>query len=741
MTRSVIVLALCCACALSLLDDIATADVFKPIELVSARPVQLTSGTLSEQAERATESVVSADGRYVAFVGSFGGVSGIWRRNLETGAVEQVAPGGAFAQSDARLPSISEEGRYVSFTTTARLAPEDDPNKAPDVYVRDMDKPCQTQGGACVACAEHQDAAELEGCPFVLVSAVEDSSEGATYEYAQPTEEQSFGSLASGRSAMSADGRYVVFETAAESNLLGGPTPPREILVRDLETDETRLVSSEYDPQTGTDTGVPVPMGERVGAAYPVLAFRDAQFGGASISADGSTVAWLGQEIGRQVQLLPGEQAAYPPTFDEPLWRRIAGGASAPTRRVTGGSEPENPLCVASGESVLGPEPNPLDPCQGPFAPYNREDVNYVLAASAPLNYVPQLSENGETVAFLASAPVVGSGAQLFGNETSSDVYVSEMSGSLTRVQALRRLTETGTDAANAQQAASIVDLAISPDADQVAFTTRRTDFPLGSPTYVSTTAPQAGIEELFDADLASDTLTRVTHGFTGETIPSERSASDEEGDGAASPSFSKSGNVLSFSSSADNLVYGDGNDASDAFLVDRVVFTGSTPQQYVSGVPAPPAVMPAWRLYAVAEPKASGTVVLYATVPGPGHLSVGATATVPVTFTVTRAARARARAHRAQARRALSTRSVASAAANVPATGGDMQELTLTLAPSYRALAQRAGGLYAAITLRFTAPGHPALSTSLHISFRRTTPAHHARSAHKAGQSKRRRR
>ncbi len=72
---------------------------------------------------------------------------------------------------------------------------------------------------------------------------------------------------------------------------------------------------------------------------------------GASISADGSTVAWMGEEIAQQAATLPGETLE--PNYTEPLWRRIAPGSETPTERVTGGSDPGNPACAASGESAL----------------------------------------------------------------------------------------------------------------------------------------------------------------------------------------------------------------------------------------------------------------------------------------------------------------------------------------------------------------------------------------------------
>jgi hypothetical protein len=723
MRRLALVASLACACVTVLIGSgVAAADVFSPIELISSRPVQIGSSTISEQAESAKESVISADGLYVAFVGSFGGVQGIWRRDLETGAVEQVAPAGA------ELPSISKEGRYVSFTTATSLVPEDDHNSKSDVYMRDMDKPCQSEGGACLACAE----GEAESCPFVLVSAVNGSSEGATYVYPEGIS-QSYGSLASGRSAMSANGEYVVFQTEAESNLLASPTPPREILLRDLRTDETTLVSSEYDPQTGTDNGVPVPLQGKDGAAFPVRSSEQGTFGGASINAEGNTVAWLGQEIGRQARLLPEEQATYKAEIDEPLWRRVSEGGSAPTRRVTGFSEPESPACVASGQTTLVGA-SLQNPCQGPFK-YVGLPEDLLLAALEGMDFVPQLSANGNKVAFLASAPEVASEQELEDAEADDDLYISEMGGGLTRVQALRRLTEIAGEPARAELGAKILEASISPDGNEVAFTTRRTEFRLESLSFVSPIEPKAGISELYDADLANETLTRVTHGYASEATPSERAGSVEEtGAGASSPSFSENGNTLSFSSSAYNLIYGDGNGAPDAFIASRISFPDVTPLQYVSTPPAPPVLSPTWRLFATAASQANGDVVLNVEVPGAGELSASASGKVPVTISAASSA-GRAK-HAAKARTALMTRTVASDNAGVPADTDGMERLTLSLKHAYSALARRSGGLYTKIALKFSAPGHPSLSTSVYVTFHRTIAKPHSsrtgRSTHK---------
>jgi len=696
----------------------ARADLFGAIELASASAVP---GGLQEQAEEARFPVISGNGRYVAFVGRFGGEPGIWRRDLLTGAVEQVAPG------VSTMPSISANGRYVSFTTNEQLVPADT-NKGPDVYRRDMEPgPSEPQ--------------------YTLVSAVNGGEEGASYTYTgtQPAsaeqQETLYGALAGARSAMSANGEHVAFVTTAQSDLLGGvePTPAGEVLVRDLATRETKLVSAEYQPGTGWRADRPVQPatdeeGRTIyGAVFPGAA-ETPRFGGyrgetgpptdgqgtwlgASISADGSTVAWMGQNLGAQVELLPGEQNDEPPQTAEPLWRRIDEGPGAPIRRVTGGSDPENPLCAASGEREI-PERNPslLDPCAGPFEHYLYDEGLWGTKAG-PADFVPQLSADGETVAFITGARDLSSGEQQFeGAESTDDLYVVDMADGLTRVQALRRLTEIGGGGSTEEKierSAQIVDYSVSPDGSQVAFTTQRTQFPLGSPTFVSPIAAAPGMIEGFEGeDERSEELPKVELPGTDPYFKQQ---------GAYSPSFSEDGNTLCFASSANNLVYGDGNDASDAFVVHRVSAPARAVEQFVSPAPASPALVPPWKLGVTAVSLPDGGVRLYVEAPAAGELSASASAGVLVSTSAKGSRSAHGSSRRHAQTLTLATRRLAAARTAVSASSDGLVPLTLTLAPAYRALSSAKAGLPAKVSLTFAAPGRPILRASLRVTFRRT--------------------
>ena len=234
-TRSVLV-ALIGALALSamwLAVSSARADVFGGIALLSASPLG--------QAEYAHDPAISEDGNYVVFDGAVAGVQGVWRRETRSGAaLEQVAGG------DASLPSVSADGRYVSFTTNegASLPASTDGEmqvggqnlEAPGVYVRDMD------------------IAPSEPGAFTLASAKDHSAQSLTYSFPgaspeqQEVDETRFGATATGRSAITADGRTVAFVTTAESDLAGPETPPMQVAIRNLDTSETKLVSVRLRP-------------------------------------------------------------------------------------------------------------------------------------------------------------------------------------------------------------------------------------------------------------------------------------------------------------------------------------------------------------------------------------------------------------------------------------------------------------------------------------------------------------
>lgn len=625
-------------------------------------PIQLVSKSAVEQAAVATAPAIASGGGFLVFQGTIGGLRGVFRENLETGAVEAVAAGSAYVEkapaADASAPSISADGRYVGFTTKTQLDPLDDTQAASsDVYVADMGASPPT---------------------YELASALDGSSHGLTYIGAG-------GSAATGRVALSVDGREVVFYTTAASDLTSGfggstegtPTPAGQIVVRNLDTRETTLVSAERDSATGAMTELPVQGGAIVRRAQlPLLA-------GAALSADGTTVAWLGANIDAQVPLAEGEAAeiagedgASPFPYDEPLWRRMGDGSQAPTRRIVGGE----------GSSFTGLTERNTD--------FNAAEG--WLGVSG-IDGVPQLSADGRTVA-------------LIGNPTdATNVFVVDMREGASRAEAVRQLTaEIPIRPAEPEKTINqepyvsfnghVFQVGISADGGHIAFTTARQQFPLAPPNLVTPSPASLGLVELYLVDLEDESLQRVTHGYGGSGEASLAPAgSAQAGSGAGSPSLGAGGRLIAFSSTASNLVEGDGNEAADAFLVEDLSTAPAEGGASISPPPPPPEVKPLWRLTSTAFSQADGSVRLVATVPAAGTVEARVGASIA-------AGRAR--------QRSLAT-------ARVEASGDGPVALVLRLPRRLRRLASRREGLFATARVSFRgAEGRP-LHDRLEVRFR----------------------
>src|SRR6187399_1137857 len=94
-----------------------------------------------------SQAVLSASGRFVAFVsgasnlvpGDTNGMSDVFVRDLETGVTsrESIATDGTQSDGLSKKPSISSDGRIVTFPSVADNLVPDDWNAWQDVFVRD----------------------------------------------------------------------------------------------------------------------------------------------------------------------------------------------------------------------------------------------------------------------------------------------------------------------------------------------------------------------------------------------------------------------------------------------------------------------------------------------------------------------------------------------------------------------------------------------------------------------------
>jgi hypothetical protein len=616
-------------------------------------PIQLVSKSQVEQATEAIAPAISGDGRYVVFAGQIGGSEGVFRKDLRTGEVALVAPlGGRVIREAARAahPSIDADGRYVAFVTTTPLDPADDPGSAtPDVYVADMDTtpPTYELASARDGCVP---GASATLCGLAYTSVEEELLYG--------------GATAAGRVALSANGRRVAFLVRAESDLAGPGTPGGQVAVRDLDTDRTYLMTE----REGTEE--PVPGG---GA--------DARSEGAAISGDGSTVAWVGRHLPDQVPMAAEEAAAIrsveaeepasePETreYHEPLWRRLPTlfEPAPPTRRVVG---------------------------LGSTAPRARLQYGEIEGRGWG-TAVPRLDEDGEVLAFTGNP------------DEDRDLYLVDMAPGLSRDEAVRRLTRWVNPAPTANALESVFleprylgalgpveECAISPDGNRVAFTSARQNFPLAPPSLVTPPpSDSSGVKEIFQVDLRGETIERLA--ADGGTGGSREGGEANGSGGAAAPSYSDEGRFLAFASTAYNLVPGDANNASDAFVVESPPAAPINPVA-ISRRPATLVVTPLWRMTVTASSLPDGRVRVAVGLPGAGSLRAKATARVGKRLRKRRVAR-----H------------------VVAAQAAGLNQVVLALPRKLRVLAKRKGGLYAQLEVGFVGAGGKPLHAALDARF-----------------------
>ncbi len=167
---------------------------------------------------------VSADGRYAAFdsnasnlvYGDTNGTTDVFVKDVRTGAITRASTDstGRQVQGNSTNPSISADGRYVAFTSSAcSLAPGYCSRNTTNVYVKDM------QTGA--------------------------TSRVSADASANP------GNGSSANAAVSSDGRYVASNSNASNLVPGDTNSTTDVFVKDTRTGATTRVSTASDGTQG----------------------------------------------------------------------------------------------------------------------------------------------------------------------------------------------------------------------------------------------------------------------------------------------------------------------------------------------------------------------------------------------------------------------------------------------------------------------------------------------------------
>jgi len=194
-------------------------DVFVH-EVATAETTRVSVASDGSQANSAsTESVISPDGRFVAFQSTATNLvaddtDGTWDVFVRDLAARQTAcvsctARGTTGNGHSFRASISRQGRFVAFTSRASDLVAGDTNGEYDVFVRDM----------------------LTG----MTSLVSVSSDGAPAQGASTLP------------AITPDGRFVAFVSSADNLVVGDTDYRADVFVHDRQTGSTSLVSVAKD--------------------------------------------------------------------------------------------------------------------------------------------------------------------------------------------------------------------------------------------------------------------------------------------------------------------------------------------------------------------------------------------------------------------------------------------------------------------------------------------------------------
>jgi Tol biopolymer transport system component len=231
---------------------------------------------------------ISADGRYVAFVSEASNlvssdtneVADVFVRDLVQGTTVRasVASSGTQANASSTNPAVSSNGRFVAFESGASNFDSTDTNGDEDIFVRDLvssttERVSLSNGGGQAIGASQSPSISADG-RFVafasaaanLVSSPADTNKAwdvfVRDRNAVTTVRASLsssGTQASGNSiapSISADGRFVAFESKATDLVPGDTNGRADVFVRDLQDGTTAFVSISSSGALGNQASI-----------------------------------------------------------------------------------------------------------------------------------------------------------------------------------------------------------------------------------------------------------------------------------------------------------------------------------------------------------------------------------------------------------------------------------------------------------------------------------------------------
>jgi Tol biopolymer transport system component len=518
-----------------------TLDNQVSVEDLQTGAVTLASaGFLGPGNGRSSDSILNADGRFLMFQsdatnlvdGDTNGLPDTFLKDMTTGSLS-IVPIATANQNSVNFVSLalSADGRYVSFSTDASNLVPGDTNNASDVFLRDLqtgtvslvsahalnlpsltangdsNHPTISADGRYVVFESNALNLPVQpGNPYGYIYRKDLASGTITLISSGAAGPANGGS---GWPAMSPDGRYVAFLSSA-TNLVSSQPSQTGIFVKDLQTGNIVLASTDSAGQSYN----PVP--------------------GFAIGPNGRYLAFEGYGIGT-VTSLPD----YAP--DYLYLKDLQTGAISTLSTDRGRGQNFEPNFSSDGHylAFMSRDANlvPGD-TNNSFDVFIKDLQTGTITlvstgASGQGNgdsYLPSLSGDGHLVAFVSDA------SNLVPGDTNGrpDVFLKDL-----QTGSIARITDDSYHLANP------IRIALSADGRFLAFNAE---------------SGTAAVPQVFLEDLQTGKVTLVTTGVGGGM-----------GNGATyTLSISTNGGVLAFDSNASNLVLGDFNSRGDVFVATQ---------------------------------------------------------------------------------------------------------------------------------------------------------------------------
>jgi len=447
---------------------------------------------------------ISGNGNFVAFTsaatnlvnGDFNGSEDVFLKDMSTKTVTRISQrvdgteASGFAPIPTHPPAISGDGSVVAFSSDSSNLVDGDSNGVPDIFVRAGNVTSRISVGA--------GGAQANGSSI--------------------------------RPDMSADGRYVVFESVATNLVAGDSNGMPDIFLHDRSTGETKPVTSQ------------------VGQSFPAS--------NPSISANGRFIGF--ESRGVFSTILATNLSVYRYDTATGQFSMASAAQPLPGKQPKGAGRPSWDASVADDGSVAFisrdrdltgvEEVAPNDRADDIFVqrqaggPVIKVSVNNAGETADGDSFDPVISADGNRVAFSSMAtnmPVAGADAN-----PDLDVYVRDIGGSRTL------LASIGING-GAPGGPSLTP-SINRDGSLVAFASRAENL-VGDDSNV--------VQDIFLANPFSGAVTRLS------TRPGQEPSAGQGNLDSYMPAVSSDGLVVAFMSSATNLVDNDANEAFDTFV------------------------------------------------------------------------------------------------------------------------------------------------------------------------------